>query len=78
MFFLKPSLLLVFSSSIDGITLQDDKLVWKACADQEHVYYRVYKDGKQIASTVAEYLKVDDKTAKYQVYSVDKYGNCAK
>ena len=65
-------------SQIQGITLQDDMLVWNACGDQEHTYYRVYKDGKQIASTVAESLKIDDKGATYQVYSVDKYGNCLK
>ena len=65
-------------SQIQGITLQDDILVWKACSDQEHTYYRVYKDGKQIASTVAENIKIDDKGATYQVYSVDKYGNCLK
>ena len=63
-------------SQIEGVEMQNGKLVWKACADQEHTYYRVYKNGKQIASTVAEYLEVEDKTAKYQVYSVDKYGNC--
>ena len=29
------------------------------CADAEHVYYRVYKDGRQIALTVATSRPVD-------------------
>ena len=63
-------------TSIQGVKVDGDKLVWDACLDQEHTYYRVYKNGKQIASTVAEYLTITDKNADYKVYSVDKYGNC--
>ena len=65
-------------TAIDGIKVENDKLTWQACQDEEHTYYRVYKDGKQIASTVAEYLAITDQNAKYEVRSVDKYGNCAK
>ena len=53
------------------------RLVWAPCADAEHVYYRVYKDGKQIASTVATSRPVDGK-GDYRVTSVDKWGNEGK
>ena len=65
-------------TAIDGIKVVEGKLTWKACQDEEHTYYRVYKYGKQIASTVAEYLAITDQNAKYEVCSVDKYGNCVK
>ena len=65
-------------TEIQGVKVQNDKLMWDACADQEHTYYRVYKNGKQIASTVAEHLTITDKNADYTVCSVDKYGNCLK
>ena len=31
-------------------------MAWNATEDANHVYYRVYRDGKQIASTVATSL----------------------
>lgn len=62
-------------STIKGIKYSNGKLTWKPCEDLEHCYYRVYRDGKQIASTVAEYVYTEN-PADYQVYSVDKYGNC--
>ncbi|MBR2043389.1 MAG: hypothetical protein IJ946_03530 [Clostridia bacterium] len=62
-------------STIKGIKYSKGKLTWKPSADPEHCYYRVYCNGKQIASTVAEYVYAE-KPANYQVYSVDKYGNC--
>ena len=65
-------------SQIEKVVVKDGKLRWKACDDLEHVYYRVYKNDVQIASTVAEYLTVTDQSADYEVYSVDKYGNCLK
>ena len=65
-------------TEIDGIKVENDKLIWNACLDAEHTYYRVYKNGKQIASTVVEYLSITDEKANYEVYSVDKYGNCLK
>ena len=65
-------------SKVRSVTLQGSRLVWKECADSEHCYYRVFKDGKQIASTVATELTVDDISAKYKVISVDKYGNEGK
>ena len=61
-------------SPVTGVKVTDGKLVWDACADEDHVYYRVYKDGKQIASTVATSRKVDG-DGKYSVTSVDRWGN---
>ena len=51
-----------------------------ACKDEEHCYYRVYADGRQIASTAAESLTLGDKRKGnlYEVFSVDKWGNCRK
>ena len=61
-------------SPVTGVKVTGGKLVWDACADEDHVYYRVYKDGKQIASTVATSRKVDG-DGKYSVTSVDRWGN---
>ena len=62
-------------SKITGVKHSKGKLVWNKCRDEEHRYYRVYRNGEQIASTVAQYIFADEK-AEYSVYSVDKYGNC--
>jgi hypothetical protein len=65
-------------SKIQGVQLKENLLTWQECLDEEHVYYRVYANDKQIVSTVANSVKITDKSAEYKVYSVDKYGNCAK
>lgn len=66
-------------SPIAAPTLEGGVLRWQASPDKEHCYYRVFKDGKQIASTVATYLKIDGGGAgAYSVKSVDKWGNCGK
>lgn len=62
-------------SEISEIEFDGGVLKWSECKDAEHCYYRVYKDGRQIASTVANEYKTDA-NGKYAVYSVDKYGNC--
>lgn len=63
-------------SEIKNIVVDDNRIFWSATDDAEHCYYRVFEDGVQIGSTVAEYL---DRTTKhgstYTVKSVDKYGN---
>lgn len=64
-------------SAVTGVKCAGNILSWNACTDAEHCYYRVYRDGVQIASTVACTLPVDDAKAAYGVYSVDRYGNCA-
>lgn len=65
-------------SKIKNVKTDADQLSWSASDDAEHCYYRVFKDGVQIASTVKESLEIDDATAKYEVISVDKYGNAGK
>ena len=66
-------------SQVKKIKVSDGRLTWKAVADPEHRYYRVYYKGKQIASTVAENVKIKEgKASDYQVKSVDKWGNCRK
>ena len=66
-------------STVAGVRIADGKLVWAASKEPEHCYYRVYKDGKQIASTVATSLLVSDATSddarRFSVTSVDKWGN---
>ena len=62
-------------SAITKIRVINGRLGWAANEDQEHCYYRVYKDGRQIASTVATSLPVDADASRYAVKSVDKWGN---
>jgi len=62
-------------SKITGVKLNGNRLEWKASADPEHRYYRVFKDGKQIASTVATFLTLKESSGKYTVVSVDAWGN---
>lgn len=62
-------------SAIENITLRGDTLFWAPCPDKEHCYYRVFRDGKQIASTVAEHYRPADPTGTFTVCSVDQYGN---
>ena len=62
-------------SKVKGVKVKNGRLCWKECKDSEHVYYRVFKDGAQIASTVALSLPLADKVGKFTVKSVDKWGN---
>ena len=50
-------------------------MVWTPVADEYHRYYRVYKDGKQIASTVATELELTSPGKGYTVKSIDAWGN---
>ena len=45
-------------AAVTKIRIVDGKLGWAANEEPEHRYYRVYKDGKQIASTVATSLNL--------------------
>ena len=65
--------------SVEGVRIADGRLFWTATDDPVHRYYRVFKDGKQIASTVATSLpvKVGD-VSRFAVKSVDKWGNEGK
>ncbi|MBQ5983440.1 MAG: hypothetical protein IJL56_00480 [Bacteroidales bacterium] len=60
---------------VKGVRIADGKLVWKPVADEYHRYYRVYKDGKQIASTVATELELTSPGKGYTVKSIDAWGN---
>ncbi len=81
---LKPNSLVILTtdyvdrtpSAIKDVVVSDTRISWTATADAEHCYYRVFEDGVQIGSTVAEYLDRPTKFgATYTVKSVDKYGN---
>jgi hypothetical protein len=66
-------------AAIKRIAVRDNCLSWRPCADPEHVYYRVYHDGRQIASTVATSLAVTGgRSSSYAVKSVDRWGNVGK
>lgn len=65
-------------SEIEDVEAEDGRLTWDACEDSEHIYYRVYKNGRQIRSTVATSCEIDDEDADYEVKSVDKWGNVRK
>ena len=62
-------------SAVEDVEADDGRLTWDACEDPEHVYYRVYRNGRQIRSTVATSCAIDDEDADYEVRSVDKWGN---
>jgi len=66
-------------SAVKNVSAKGKRIKWDAVSDEEHAYYRVFKDGKQIGSTAATYLEREvDVKAKYTVKSVDKYGNMCK
>ena len=62
-------------SEIGDVAAENGRLAWAACEDPEHVYYRVFRNGRQIRSTVATSCAIDDRDATYTVKSVDKWGN---
>jgi len=66
-------------AAIAGVRLVDGCLHWTANDEPEHRYYRVYCDGKQIASTVATSIPVSEAKPKglwqFSIKSVDKWGN---
>ena len=65
--------------AVGGVRLNDDgTLIWNAATDPDHVYYRVFRDGKQIASTVATQLDVKGVQGDYAVRSVDRWGNVGR
>lgn len=62
-------------SPVTGVAVKDGRVTWTACADADHVYYRVFKDGRQIRSTVATSCLADGTGGCYDVKSVDRWGN---
>ena len=62
-------------SPVRDVKVADGRLTWTAADDPDHCYYRVYANGRQIASTVATARAVKDADAEYAVVSVDRWGN---
>ena len=61
---------------VEGLDLDDGVLTWDASEDPDHRYYRVYRNGKQIASTVATALKVGDGDEdEFEVRGVNRWLN---
>ncbi len=68
-------------SEVTGLRLDGDTLVWDASPDAAHRYWRVYRNGMQIASTVSERYtpkRKPEEGDEFAVYSVDRDGNCLK
>lgn len=74
-------------SPISNVRIENNRLVWDKCEDEEHCYYRVFASedenfvpcySNQIASTVAEHKNINNPMLFYKVVSVDKYGNCGR
>ena len=63
--------------AVEGVSFADGVLAWRAADDADHRYYRVYCDGRQIASTVATALRTD-KRGDFAVRSVDRWLNEGK
>lgn len=63
--------------AVTEIAVADGTVRWKASEDPDCVYYRVYCDGRQVASTVATSVKAA-KDGKYDVHVVDRWGNEGK
>lgn len=61
--------------AVEGVVVSNGVMRWKASGDPDHVYYRVYCDGEQVASTVATSCTVRCAAVAYEVRSVDKWGN---
>ena len=69
-------------AAVANVRLENGRLAWAASEEPEHCYYRVFRDGRQIASTVAVSLAVPgmgpEDVKRFSVKSVDKWGNVPK
>ena len=69
-------------AAVVNVRIANGVLSWAASKESEHCYYRVYRDGKQIASTVATSLAApgtgEGDLKRFSVKSVDKWGNVGK
>ena len=67
---------------VEGLRVADGRLLWQTADDPAHRYYRVFRDGAQIASTVATSLPVPgaapEDAARYAVRGVDQWNNEGK
>ena len=68
----------VTPAAVEGVAVQGGRLVWEAGESPDHRYYRVYRAGRQIASTVATSYDVKGAAGDYAVRSVDKWNNLGK
>ena len=66
-------------AEVVNVRIANGVLSWAASKELELCYYRVYRDGTQIASTVATSLAVpgagEGELKRFSVKSVDKWGN---
>ena len=60
---------------VKGVKVTDGRLSWTASDDPDHCYYRVYANGRQIASTVATSRAAEGAGVRFDVVSVDRWGN---
>ena len=69
-------------AAVGGLRVAAGRLLWQAADDPAHRYYRVFRDGAQIASTVATSLPVPgaapEDAARYAVRGVDQWNNEGK
>jgi len=63
--------------AVSGVAFADGILSWTPTDDEHHRYYRVYRNGRQIASTVAVSLKTKE-AGTFTVRSVDRWLNEGK
>lgn len=61
--------------AVTGVKHDGKLLTWNPVDDADHRYYRVYLNGRQIASTIACSLAATA-AGDYSVVSVDRWGNC--
>lgn|GEM_PF-2506149 len=61
--------------AVGGLQYANKKLTWSASPEEDFAYYRIYKDGVQIASTIAAHYRVTGAGSQYAVSAVDRYGN---
>lgn len=61
--------------TVRGVYEKGGTLVWEPGDEETHCYYRVFRDGRQIASTVETSLPLSASSGVYTVRSVDRCGN---
>jgi len=63
---------------VRDVTFAKGLVTWTASNDPDHCYYRVFADGRQIASTVATSCAFAGTAAALEVVSVDRWGNSSR
>ncbi|MBP5542740.1 MAG: hypothetical protein ILM98_01585 [Kiritimatiellae bacterium] len=64
-------------AAVRDVRLDGGTLRWCTPDDPDHRYFRVFRDGEQIASTVADHLDVGE-VGDFRVVSVDRWNNVGK